>query len=403
MGKDVLKVLYVDDDEDDYIIIRDLLSDVHGFRYEVEWAAAYDAALEAMGRNHHDIYLFDYRLGERNGLELLREAVAGGCKVPVILLTGQGDHEVDMEAMEAGASDFLVKGRIETPLLERSIRYAIDRKRIEQKLRVQRDMAQQYLDVAGVMLAALDPNQNVTLINKKGCQILGHEENEILGKNWFDHFVPERTRNQARALFKKLMEREAEPAEKYESPVLTKTGEERTIAWNNTILKDEAGRIIGMLRSGEDVTLRVQAEAMLKQKHEEMLKKHGELIETSRQIEIAKNEWEETFNCVKEIIILADHEGKIRKCNKPLTDITGKTYDALQNKNWKEVLTGHEFSVSKFIGHGMELLHKPTNKWFLLKYYPFRRVNGDGTGTVIIIQETTEIRQSAMEPDKQTA
>src|SRR5207249_11403069 len=76
-----------------------------------------------------DICLIDYRLGARNGIELLRQALERGCVAPVILLTGQGEHEIDLQAMKAGAADYLVKGRLDAGLLERSIRYAIERKR----------------------------------------------------------------------------------------------------------------------------------------------------------------------------------------------------------------------------------------------------------------------------------
>ena len=128
-----LRVILVDDDEDDYLITRDLLSEIESQEYDLEWVTSYYAGLEAIGRNEHDIYLIDYHLGERNGLELLRQALQDGCEAPVLLLTGQGDREVDIEAMKAGAADYLVKGQINAALLERSVRYAIERKRSDQE------------------------------------------------------------------------------------------------------------------------------------------------------------------------------------------------------------------------------------------------------------------------------
>jgi two-component system sensor histidine kinase/response regulator len=128
----VIKVLLVEDDEDDYVITRKLLSRIEGTDYLLDWVTRYDAGLEAIIRSDHDICLLDYRLGERNGLELLREAVAKGCKTPLILLTGQGDREVDLEAARAGASDYIIKGQITAPLLERSIRYAIESRKAEE-------------------------------------------------------------------------------------------------------------------------------------------------------------------------------------------------------------------------------------------------------------------------------
>mgnify|MGYP005839214743 CR=1 FL=1 len=137
-----IKVLLVDDDEDDYIITFDLLSEIGAGRYALEWVATYDAALEAIERDQHDIYLLDYRLGQHSGLDLLREAVSRGCTTPMILLTGQGDHEVDVEAMKAGAADFLIKGQIEASALERSIRYAVERSRLLKAMQAARQQAE---------------------------------------------------------------------------------------------------------------------------------------------------------------------------------------------------------------------------------------------------------------------
>lgn len=133
MQGDTVRVLLVDDDEDDFVMTRDLLAEIKGgVRFDLEWIPTYSEALARMKQCVHDVCLLDYRLGERTGLELMREALEGGCNLPVILLTGQGDREVDVEAMKAGAMDFLVKGRTDPPLLERSIRYAIERKRVDQ-------------------------------------------------------------------------------------------------------------------------------------------------------------------------------------------------------------------------------------------------------------------------------
>src|SRR5215469_3162905 len=126
---EVIKVLLVEDDKDDYIIARDLLAEITRPRFTLDWVQNFDAGLKAMLQHQHDVVLVDYRLGARNGIELLRAAQERGCQAPVILLTGAGEHEVDMEAMQAGAADYLIKGQLQTHSLERSVRYAIQRKR----------------------------------------------------------------------------------------------------------------------------------------------------------------------------------------------------------------------------------------------------------------------------------
>src|SRR5437588_375040 len=125
----IIRVLLVEDDEDDYILTRDLLSELKGQRFVLDWVKTFEIGLQSMCKNQHDVVLVDYRLGAQNGVELMRAALERGCQAPVILLTGSGQHQVDVEAMQAGASDYLVKVSLQAHGLERSIRYAIQRKR----------------------------------------------------------------------------------------------------------------------------------------------------------------------------------------------------------------------------------------------------------------------------------
>jgi PAS domain S-box-containing protein len=135
-----------------------------------------------------------------------------------------------------------------------------EQKNATDALRAERDQAQLYLDVVGVIIIAIDESQEVSLINKKGCEILGYNEEEILGKNWFDNFLPHRLRKGVKGVFNQLLAGDIEPVEFFENPVLTKSGEERTIAWHNTVLRNNKGDIIGTLSSGEDITERKQLE-----------------------------------------------------------------------------------------------------------------------------------------------
>ena len=131
------------------------------------------------------------------------------------------------------------------------------------KLREERNKAQQYLNIAGVIIVAINDEGIVSLINRKGCDVLGYKEEEIRGKNWCDLCVPEGARKERKDTFKKVMTGEIEEAEDYENSILTKSGEERIIAWHNTTLTDDKGRIIGTLSSGKDITLRKQTEEEL--------------------------------------------------------------------------------------------------------------------------------------------
>ena len=125
MSKPEIAVLIVEDDEDDYLIVRDYLREVTRTKYKLDWAPTYDEALKTIRRCAHDVYLVDYRLSGKSGLDLLREIRKLEMKAPVILLTGMENEKVDLAAMENGAADYLVKQQMTGPLLERTLRYAL--------------------------------------------------------------------------------------------------------------------------------------------------------------------------------------------------------------------------------------------------------------------------------------
>lgn len=129
-----IRVLLIDDDEDDFSLTRANLSEIKGSRFILDWVKTYEEGLETSLREAYDVILLDYRLGEKNGLDLLRELQEKGCLSPVILLTGQSEWEVDIAAMEAGAADFLDKNRLDATLLERSIRYALQERQASLQL-----------------------------------------------------------------------------------------------------------------------------------------------------------------------------------------------------------------------------------------------------------------------------
>jgi signal transduction histidine kinase len=139
MPKTPVRILLVDDDEDDYFLTRDLLSDIPDSEFMLDWLADPDVALEAICSQQYDMVLIDYRLGCTDGLSLLRSAIDRGGTAPMILLTGQGERAVDLGAMQAGAADFLEKGKLDAALLERTIRYALQGQRhaeeLEQRVR----------------------------------------------------------------------------------------------------------------------------------------------------------------------------------------------------------------------------------------------------------------------------
>ncbi len=122
-----IKILIIEDDEDDYFIIADFIKDIEGIELIPEWCNNGHAAIEQFKLDNYDLFFVDYHLGDSNGLELLKEAVKLKCDKPVILLTGKGNKAIDIEAMKSGATDYLVKSELSSEKLERCIRYLLER------------------------------------------------------------------------------------------------------------------------------------------------------------------------------------------------------------------------------------------------------------------------------------
>jgi PAS domain S-box-containing protein len=140
-------------------------------------------------------------------------------------------------------------------------------KRAEDALRGERDRAQLYLDMAGVIFLVLDTEGKVTLLNSKGCEVFSCHPNEVLGTSWFD-LIPERERIEVRAAFNSLMSGSLEEIEKQERHILNFNDEERLIEWSTVVLKDDEGQIIGLISSGEDITEKRWAENALRESEE---------------------------------------------------------------------------------------------------------------------------------------
>ncbi|WP_163337463.1 PAS domain-containing sensor histidine kinase [Desulfopila sp. IMCC35008] len=135
-----------------------------------------------------------------------------------------------------------------------------ERKRFEKELTKQKEKIEQYLNLAGVIFVAINSKGVVTLVNQKGCEVLGYAQNEIIGGNWFETFIPKRIKQDVIHTSKRLLNGDLEGAEYLENSILTKTGEERLIAWHNTVLKDANNTITGHLSAGEDITEKRQLE-----------------------------------------------------------------------------------------------------------------------------------------------
>ncbi len=195
--KTPIKVLLVDDDEDDFVITRRLLRDGGATLFDLEWVSSVETARRLISESRHDVYLLDYALGSQSGLDLISESIAGGCRAPMIVLTGQGNPDVDMQALQSGAADYLVKGEISGPLLERAIRYALEKMRALAALKKSEERYALAVEGAGDGLWDWDLDAKTVYLSPRWKGMLGYDDTE-LGHgihDWFGRVHPEdRTR-----------------------------------------------------------------------------------------------------------------------------------------------------------------------------------------------------------------
>jgi diguanylate cyclase (GGDEF)-like protein/PAS domain S-box-containing protein len=250
-----IRVLLVDDDDTFLLILKELLPPG---RYALDRVATYNRGLEAMAAGTHDVYLVDYRLPGRSGLDLVREATARGCAAPMLVLTGVGDHEVDLLAMKAGAADYLDKGRLDEVMLDRAIRHAIERKRVADDLR----QLKKAVDTLQIGLSITDVTGRIVYTNPAEAEMHGFTVEEML-------------RSEGRAL---------SPREDWQPASLDRLREFRRwrrervrqrkdgtifpVQLLSDVVVDEAGRPRGIVTLCEDITERKLAEEALRQSEE---------------------------------------------------------------------------------------------------------------------------------------
>lgn len=253
MNDNPIKVLLVDDDEDDYILIRDWLNEFQLGSCELEWLNNYQTAKDVIASLRHNVYLLDYRLGAENGLELLKFSIECGCSSPIILLTGRGDRDIDIEAMRAGAADYLEKSQLNAPLLERSIRYALERKQAEQKIREQAAL----LDVATDAIFVRDLDNKILYWNKAAERLYGYQKNEAIGRE-IAELWQEKKISEIRTALNTLLKNGSWEGELHQT---TKFGKKIIVESRWTLLKEYENKSQAILVVNTDITQKKQLES----------------------------------------------------------------------------------------------------------------------------------------------
>ena len=181
-----IKILVIDDDEDDFFILSDFLKNIPDNNYRVDWCFDLSQALTSLKEKNYDLYFVDYRLGMNTGMDFLKAAVREGNEDPVIFLTGKGNKEVDIQAMQEGAMDYLVKAELNVEKLERSVRYALER---AQSLKALKENERKYRTIFESSKDAVfitDEAFNFKYVNPATCELLDLTNEDLTGKNFFD-------------------------------------------------------------------------------------------------------------------------------------------------------------------------------------------------------------------------
>ena len=261
-------ILLIEDDHEDYLLTREILTDARQGRFKLHWVNTYQAGLEAICSGQYDIALLDYELGVMTGLDLLRSVADRDSQVPVILLTGRGSYDVDVEAMQAGAMDYLSKSEVTPALLERSIRYAIERRQSAEILREQkfqleirnqqiRESEERFrltLARTPIVVFTMDRELRYTWVhnprhNLSNADFLGHTDEQVMGSEAATDLT---------AMKRSVLETGQGLRREVE---LNYNGEWARYDMSIEPLPDGEGQIMGVTGAGVDITLLRQLEA----------------------------------------------------------------------------------------------------------------------------------------------
>jgi diguanylate cyclase (GGDEF)-like protein/PAS domain S-box-containing protein len=257
-----LRILLVEDDEDDFVLTRSMLQAPGQGWFQLEWEQSYLPALQAIREARHDLYLVDYRLGDRTGLDLVRDAWDKEPAAPVIVLTGQDDHEVDVAASELGVTDYLVKGTIDAPGLERTIRYAVRHHRVMRDLRRSEERYATAVQATNDGIWDWDLVARTMHFSERWKTLLGYDAfTSERPDAWFDLVHPDDVERLRREIDRHLAG--TSPHFENEHRIRHADGGWRWVLTRGLTVRDEAGRPRRITGSLSDITDRHDAQERL--------------------------------------------------------------------------------------------------------------------------------------------
>ena len=238
MDKPAIRILIIDDDEDDFFITSEYLRQIEEYNLTIDWCYKFNDAVEHVKARRYALYFVDYRLGAKTGLDFLKEAVRLGCEEPIVLLTGKGNKEIDIKAMQTGATDYLIKTDLNADKLERCIRYSLERTSYLKALRANERKYRSIFELSKDAVFIADKTLFFRDMNAATSDLLGYSRDELSRISLYDLI----TEDDNKRLLQKLLYEEGEVND-MEIEVVTQLGEKRICIFSLTAPIESTGQI----------------------------------------------------------------------------------------------------------------------------------------------------------------
>ncbi len=231
-----VRILIIDDDEDDFFITSEYLKQIREYQLQLDWCYRFNDAVQQLQSRMYDMYFVDYRLGAKTGLDFLKEAIRLNVEEPIVLLTGKGNKDVDIEAMQMGATDYLIKTELTTDKLERCIRYSLERTSYLKALRANEKKYRSIFELSKDSVFTADKNLTFRDMNHATSSLLGYTKDHLISKSVFDLLSDD--------MDKKLLEKiiyEKGDVNDLEIELMTQSGEKKNCIFSITATIDHTG------------------------------------------------------------------------------------------------------------------------------------------------------------------
>jgi PAS domain S-box-containing protein len=348
MNKPV-RILLVDDDEDDYLLTSDLIKEIPTQQFDIQWSPNYADAVTQIKKCNHEVYIFDFFLGVKTGLDLLNFALSIGCQEPIILLTGKGDQQIDEEAMKLGAVDYLVKPDLSAEVLERSIRYALNQADILKALKSSESKFRTIFEQSSDLVFIIDMEGNFMQTNASASALLHYNTEEIRAMKFVDLWE----NREEHAFFERLMDSQRY-VKGWEITLLTKQKERKYCLLSATLQYDTQNKPYhqGIIH---DITQRKKAERDLM--IAEKMAATGRLVRTLAHevrnpltnINLAMEELEENVK-EEELTLYLDI---VKRGSQRINDLINELLNSSKPSEVRKV----QVSIEKIVTETLELAH----------------------------------------------